>query len=318
MSSLMTDILPLIQTNRAIARRLLALSELAPTSHTDPIFHSRVSLSCSLSPAHGTYRFGVISTGYHGSDDGRADIPEDSNNEECEASRYSTPNSMLLLIGHPVLLCLHCNSMTLIISRKIKRMPIEIVANSGKWCRDIRKRSPNNESQQIAFAAALGSFLRRFEGESATLSSILFGAGVAAGIVSLLQGLFTQVLADPVAAIGNAAAIRTLFNLNGDGDTYKLLALGVFLGATALLVFSTHTLPHWIGWIAAVLAPLLVIAGWNFALSTSVQYVAYAVLLVVLLFWIAALSVISLRLTCTLHVGATLPAGSSIQNVTLN
>jgi hypothetical protein len=38
--------------------------------------------------------------------------------------------------------------------------------------------------------------LRRLEGEGATLSSILFGAGVAAGSVSLLRGLFTQVLAD--------------------------------------------------------------------------------------------------------------------------
>src|SRR5918911_1094532 len=83
----------------------------------------------------------------------------------------------------------------------------------------------------IVFAAALRSALRRFEGESATVSSILFGAGVAGGPVSLLQGLFTQVLADHVAAVGNPAAIRTFYDLNTEGDTYKLLALGVFLGA---------------------------------------------------------------------------------------
>lgn len=115
------------------------------------------------------------------------------------------------------------------------------------------------------------STLRRFEGESGLLSNILFGAGVAAGTVSLLQGLFTQVLADRVATLGNPAAIRTLFDLNNEGDTYKLLALGVFLGAVALLVLRTQALPHWLGWVAAVLAPLLVIAGWNFALSTSLQ-----------------------------------------------
>lgn len=147
----------------------------------------------------------------------------------------------------------------------------------------------------IVFAAALHSALRRFEGESATVSSVLFGAGVAAGTVSLLQGLFTQVLADHVAAMGNAAAIRTLYDLNTEGDTYKLLALGVFLGAVALLVLRTHALPSWLGWVAAVLAPLLVIAGWNFALSTSAQYVAYAVLLLVLLVWVAAVSVVSFR-----------------------
>lgn len=147
----------------------------------------------------------------------------------------------------------------------------------------------------IVFTAALRSALRKFEGESATMSSILFGAGVAAGTVSLLQGLFTQVLADHVAAMGNPATIRALFDLNAEGDTYKLLALGVFLGAAALLVFRTRALPRWLGWVAAVLAPLLVVAGWNFALSPSVQFAAYAVLLLVLLLWVGAVSVVSLR-----------------------
>jgi hypothetical protein len=147
----------------------------------------------------------------------------------------------------------------------------------------------------IMFAAALHSALRKFEGESTTVSSILFGAGVAAGTVSLLQGLFTQVLADHVAAMGSLAAIRTLYDLNAEGDTYKLLALGVFLGAVALLTFRTHALPQWLGWVAAVLAPLLVIAGWNFALSPSVQFAAYAVLLLVQLLWVAAVSVVSVR-----------------------
>jgi hypothetical protein len=95
----------------------------------------------------------------------------------------------------------------------------------------------------IVFAAALHSAMRKVEGESATVSSILFGTGVAAGMVSLLQGLFMQVLADHVAAMGNPAVIRTLFDLNNEGDTYKLLALGVFLGSAALLVFRTHALP---------------------------------------------------------------------------
>lgn len=116
---------------------------------------------------------------------------------------------------------------------------------------------------------------------------------MAAGTVSLLQGLFTQVLADHVAAMGNPAAIRTLFDLNNEGDTYKLLALGVFFGAAALLVFRTHALPRWLGWAAAVLAPLLVVAGWNFALSPAVQLAAYTVLLLALLMWVAAVSVVS-------------------------
>src|SRR5918911_2613409 len=147
----------------------------------------------------------------------------------------------------------------------------------------------------IVFAAALRSALRRFEGERATVSSILFGAGVAAGSVSLLQGLFTQVLADHVATMGNLATTRALFDLNGEGDTYKLFALGVFIGATALLTLRTRALPQWLGWLGAVLAPLLVIAGWTFALSASAQLAAYTVLLLVLLVWVAAIGVVGLR-----------------------
>ena len=101
--------------------------------------------------------------------------------------------------------------------------------------------------------------------------------------MSLLQGLFTQVLADPFAAMGDAAAIRALYDLNTEGDTHKLLALGVFLGAAALLILHTRALPAWMGRLAAVLGPLLAIAGWNFLIGPAIQYVLYAVLLLVLL-----------------------------------
>lgn len=147
----------------------------------------------------------------------------------------------------------------------------------------------------VAFAAALRGALRRFESPGAMLSSILFGAGVAGGTVSLLQGLFTQVLADRVAAMGNAATIRALYDLNTEGDTYKLLAIGLFLAASSILIVRTNALPGWISWFGLVLAPLLVIAGWNFVLSADVQSAAYAILLLALLVWSAAIGVTSWR-----------------------
>jgi intracellular sulfur oxidation DsrE/DsrF family protein len=65
------------------------------------------------------------------------------------------------------------------------------------------------------------------EGAGATVSSILVVAGIAAGMVSLLRGLCAQVLATRVAAMANGAAIRTLYDLNTEADTYTLLARGV-------------------------------------------------------------------------------------------
>src|SRR5438034_434378 len=114
------------------------------------------------------------------------------------------------------------------------------------------------------------------------------GAGfayVAAWLVGLAIGLATS----------SPASTRALFDLNGEGDTYKLLALGVFIGATALLTLRSGALPQWLGWVGVVLAPLLVMAGWNFALSASAQLAAYTVLLLILLVWVAAIGVTSLR-----------------------
>ncbi len=145
----------------------------------------------------------------------------------------------------------------------------------------------------LVFVAALVSTLASWERESPTLRTMALAAGTAAGAVSLLQGLFTQVLADHVAALGNLATVRALYDLNTEGDTYKLLALAVFFGAVALLIFRTHALPTWLGWLGGALAILLVVAGWNFVLSASLQYLAYAVLLVLILVWVAAVSVVS-------------------------
>ena len=61
------------------------------------------------------------------------------------------------------------------------------------------------------------------------------------------------------------------------------------------MAVGTQALPRWLGWVAAVLGPLLTVAGWNFALSAAAQYAAYAVLLLVLLAWVAAVSVVSFR-----------------------
>jgi hypothetical protein len=147
----------------------------------------------------------------------------------------------------------------------------------------------------IVFAGAIHVSIRRAEGESNTLGTIALAAGIAAGTVSLVQGLFTQVLADQVAAMGNLATTRALYDLNTEGDTFKLLVIGVFIGAISILGLRTSVLPRWINLLGIVVAPLLVVSGWNFVLSTSAQYAAYAVLLLVLLVWTGAVSVVALR-----------------------
>jgi hypothetical protein len=40
-----------------------------------------------------------------------------------------------------------------------------------------------------------------------------------------------------------------------------MLPLGVCMGAVAAVVLHTHAMPVWLGWMAAVLAPLLIANG---------------------------------------------------------
>ena len=144
----------------------------------------------------------------------------------------------------------------------------------------------------IVFAAGLRSALLRFEGESTTLSSIIFGAGVSAASVSLVQGTFVQVLANHIAVTGDAGAIRTLLVLDQEADTFKLLPLGLLVGATSFLAMRADALPRWLGWSGAVLSLLLVVAGWNFPLNSSALSTVLTLALVGLLLWVAAVSLV--------------------------
>lgn len=87
----------------------------------------------------------------------------------------------------------------------------------------------------LIFVAALCSALRRLEGEGSTLLNLLFGTGMVVSSLSCLEALFTQVLANHIAATGDAAVMRTLLELNAEIDTFKLLILGMMIGTASLL-----------------------------------------------------------------------------------
>ncbi len=144
----------------------------------------------------------------------------------------------------------------------------------------------------IVFSAALRSAFRRFEGESSTLSSILFGAGMVVASLSFLEALFAQVLANHIAATGDAAVIRTLVELNAEIDTYKLLTLGLMIGTVSLLAFRAAALPRWLVWVGAVESLLLIIASGSTMFTSDVLTLVLYGSGIGLLLWVAAVSVI--------------------------
>jgi hypothetical protein len=144
----------------------------------------------------------------------------------------------------------------------------------------------------LVFAAALRSALRQVEGESSTLSNILFGAGMVVASLSFLEALFAQVLANHIAATKDAAVIQTLMELNSEVDTYKLLTLGLMTGAVSLLTFRARALPRWLIWVGAIETLLLVIASGSTPLNSAALTAVLYVSGIGLLLWVASVSVI--------------------------
>ncbi len=122
----------------------------------------------------------------------------------------------------------------------------------------------------------------------------MLGAGVAAGSLSLVQAALGQVLANSGSA-GNSQTIVALFTLYNDADTFKLLARALLSAAASILIFRTHALPQWLGWLGAVLAVALFVGGLTFILNSAVLYALVAVTLLLLLVWVAAVSFVVSR-----------------------
>ncbi len=147
----------------------------------------------------------------------------------------------------------------------------------------------------LVFAAALKGALRRFQGVNTALSDVVLGAGIAAASVSFVQAAVGEVLVNRIAGTRDAVAVRTLFDVINEADAFKLIALAVLIGATAILALQTRALTRWLGWASALLSPALVIGGLGFVINSSGLTDALFVLLPLLLVWVAVVSVVVWR-----------------------
>ncbi len=148
----------------------------------------------------------------------------------------------------------------------------------------------------LAFTAGLHSLFQRSGLETQILSNILFGAGLAAASISLIQAALGEALANRgLLAIGNSDTIFAIFVLLNAADTFKLLALSLLIAAAVVLTFRAGILPRWLGWVGVVLSVTLILGGLSFVLSSSALYMLLYAALPLLLLWVAAVSLVSLR-----------------------
>lgn len=141
----------------------------------------------------------------------------------------------------------------------------------------------------LPFLGYLWSVLRRAEGAEGWLSTTALGAGLAGFIVKIAS-------AAPLLAAGNEAEGTrlhdALVNMNDISFIVTMLPLGVFAAAVATVTLKTDVLPRWLGWLAAITAPALVVNGLFFGSSEGPAFLLF-------LLWLVATSVV-----LTLRAGA--------------
>ena len=110
----------------------------------------------------------------------------------------------------------------------------------------------------IPFLGYLWSVLREAEGPGGWLATTAFGAGLV-DVTLKLGSLPPGKVADD---FGDATPIhKALEDMNSVAFIATMLPLGVLMAAVAVITLKTRVLPLWLGWLAAVTAPLLLVNG---------------------------------------------------------
>lgn len=110
----------------------------------------------------------------------------------------------------------------------------------------------------LPFLAYLYTVLRQAEGDHGWLATTLLTAG--------LVGLTIKIVSGGPAWVARAIDLdpplrAALEHLNNVAFIVAMLPLAVMMAATAVLVVRTRVLPTWLGWLAALTAPALLING---------------------------------------------------------
>ncbi|SEP25961.1 DUF4386 family protein [Trujillonella endophytica] len=148
------------------------------------------------------------------------------------------------------------------------------------------------------FLAGLWSRLRRAEGRAGMFSGLFAIAGAAfAATVLASAGFYLALVQGTTDLAADSEVFSTLVVLNDWAGVGVIPAAVALLLAAAGAITSTDTLPHWLGWIAALAALLLLLSlGGVFEEDLEEGAVAIAGFagFVLMLVWILATSVVLL------------------------
>jgi hypothetical protein len=137
----------------------------------------------------------------------------------------------------------------------------------------------------VPFLGYLWSVLRQAEGEFGWLSATAFGAGLM-GITIKFASIA------PVLAVNNLEEGTTLYRsmelMNSASFNLSLFPFAVLAIAVATVALRTRVLPAWIGWMAVVTAPALLVNAMFFfaeSITAFLLFMLWVILLSAVLTW---------------------------------
>jgi hypothetical protein len=137
----------------------------------------------------------------------------------------------------------------------------------------------------VPFLGYLWSVLRRAEGEYGWLSATAFGAGLM-GITIKFASIA------PVLAVNNLKEGTTLYRsmelMNSASFNLSMFPFAVLAVAVAAVALRTRVLPAWIGWMAVVTAPALLVNAMFFfaeSITAFLLFMLWMILLSAVLTW---------------------------------
>ena len=149
----------------------------------------------------------------------------------------------------------------------------------------------------LLFAVATASLFRTSDEDNRSLTSVVLGAGIAAGSISLVQAGVQQTLINPELLASSDSPFRVLLILVNQIDTFKLMALALLSLSTSILGLRTRVISVWIGWLGFVLTMALILGGLSFASANSILTPVLFASLPMLLIWVASVSFAMMRKT---------------------
>jgi hypothetical protein len=146
------------------------------------------------------------------------------------------------------------------------------------------------------FLGGLRAMLQSAEGESGTLSSAAYGAGIAFSAVALIAAGVTITAVFKVAGMGDPVLIRALYDMNHQLLHLSFIPLGALLAITSLVAVWTRVLPAWLSWAGFVIAAIALIAAAGlFADKSNVVTALSLVLFLLYAAWVLVVSAVMYR-----------------------